>query len=124
MPYVTEARKAELDRRKAEAVTAGDLTYLLYKACIDDPFGWSTLKGRFDRAIDMYMPKKSEPRYENYCTVLGSFDSTRRELKRRNAQGSQSARHTIDIYVDDYYHEIVAPYEDKKIEENGDVVCD
>ena len=81
MPYITEEDKKKLAfRDDKHPENAGELTYVLYKTC---------LQYVIDRGL----------KYLNLCTVVGSLICCTLEL----------------------YRKICSPYEDKKIEENGDV---
>lgn len=120
MPYITQERRADVADPKRPLPTAGDLTYQLYIECLhyhDAPP--LLLEVALEDAIGRYMPRRI--RYENYAIVLGCLDSCARELARRRSQQSIFARHTIKVFTEAYYRDEVAPYEDTKIEQNGDV---
>jgi len=79
VPYISTYQRGELIDG-AQAHYPGELTFMLYRACLD------YIGGR--------------PNFQEFAEVLGALEATKLEFYRRK----------------------VAPYEDKKIEENGDVV--
>lgn len=130
MPYLTEERKREIDKLEAKLTTAGDLTYKLTTTAMSalNTYNFDILADKFTFTIAAYMRPSS--RYEDYAVVLGCLDSTRREIKRRLSDLVQKghARHMVEIicwmikkYAEAYYAEVVAPYENSKIIQNGDV---
>jgi hypothetical protein len=126
MPYLTDQRKHDIDTNpKQPLVTAGDLTYKLTMIALecDDSNQFSDMV--LD-AIARYMPQ--QPRYENYAVVLGCLDSTRREIRRRENSLTVYLKNRINhswymltLFSESYYKNVVAPYEDEKIAQNGDV---
>jgi hypothetical protein len=78
-PYIPQERRKEIDDQGAEPSNTGELTYLLYRACLD------------------YLP--SDPRFADYSEVMAALECAKLEFYRRR----------------------VAPYEDTKIAESGDV---
>lgn len=122
MPYITERRKRELESRRAPLLGAGDLTYAMTLVAIrfnvaeDEDYFYKEL----DFVTKRYLP--SEPRYENYAIVLGSIDATKREYLRRVTDGIEDTIvELLELYAQKFYAWKVAPYEDTKIEQNGDV---
>lgn len=85
MPYIDQKRRDEIhDGTDPELRSPGELTYILYLACLD------------------YLKDKDRPiRYADLAEVLGAISATNQE----------------------FYRRVVAPYEDKKIAENGDVTA-
>ena len=80
MPYIDSASRVPLDRRGvAGPQDVGQLTYVLYRTCLD------------------YLGPN--PRFTQFAEVLGALSATENEFYRRQ----------------------VAPYEDIKILQNGDV---
>lgn len=120
MPYLTEQRKKEIDSNPNSVLAgAGDLTYKLTRIALDCSDG-GFADNIYD-AIKRYMPR--QPRYENYAIVLGCLDSTRRELHRREPYSKNLAGKSkrLMLFSDSYYNNVIAPYENEKIEQNGDV---
>jgi hypothetical protein len=125
MPYLTEQRKFDIDNDpKHPLCGAGDLTYAFTRVCLDADLDY--FADEIMDAIGRYMPR--QPRYENYAIVLGCLDSTRREIRRRENSMETKVKNRIDnawymltTFSDSYYKNVIAPYEDEKIEQNGDV---
>lgn len=121
MPYLIEARKMQLDAGFAPA-TPGDLTYLFTKALLGDPRE-ATLHEALQAAVDSYLETLSrQPRYADYAVILGCLDATSREYQRRLGHRAEpSLTWMLTGFRDEFYVTVVAPYEDTKIAENGDV---
>ena len=133
MPYLSEKRKRELDnggRVSLPLTSAGDLTYRIYKLAKDYNIhsedqinmpGLRILSELIKEEIhDRFLGRKASVRYEDYAIVLGSIRAAWFEGKRRRTI-HEDARVLLTWIEQGFYLEHVAPYEDKKIEENGDV---
>jgi hypothetical protein len=119
VPYITQDRRIQLeDLESAGDLSAGDLTYLFFKAAKEYDQTW-TLVGHLDRLSARYL--LDEPRFSKYCTVLGALDSTNRELKRRFPQETIFSRKVLTQYAEDFFYEVMVPYEQARLSENGDV---
>ena len=79
-PYIRQDRRQEIDHQGAAPSNTGELTYALYRACLD------------------YLPENA--RFADYSEVVAALECTKLEFYRRR----------------------LAPYEDGKIEQSGDVV--
>lgn len=125
MPYLSQKRKDQLKDPVLLPSTPGDLTYLLTRAVLDNQ-QIVIAREECRRAIKQYMVGR-EVRYALFAEVLGCLLSTRLEYERRTAAalrdfgGSRRGLNIIDPIIDEFYREEVAPYEDEKIEQNGDV---
>lgn len=121
MPYLTEERKQYLDTG-GKLETPGDLTYSLTRTLLrNDP---DYIRQGLAACVDVYiMDLGHAPRYADYAVILGCLESTRREWLRRvpfaGRRGIGAA--LIRTFTDEFYRDVVAPYEDTKIQENGDV---
>lgn len=119
MPYLAEAERQRVDRG-AYIETAGELTYAFTRLILDATdhamfqFGAWLIVGR-------YMPVK--PRYVNYCTVIGAIMCTQLEFKRRSRDTETNAWKVLALsqFMLDFYAIKVAPYENLKMQKNGDV---
>lgn len=127
MPYLTQDRKNQIIAPNSKLSTAGDLTYKLTVAAMRSSSD-NDFEDRLTNVISAYL--RPSPRYEDFAIVLGCLDSTRREIKRRipDLVRKGYTRHLvemtcmrIELYAAAYYAEVVAPYEDLKIIQNGDV---
>lgn len=113
MPYLTAERKAELLRGQ-ECVTPGDLTYILTKLA---------LSGQYPQLLvecDRYLENSRHNNYATRCEVIGSLECARQEFERRRPNATVPAS-ALSSAKYRWYQEKVAPYEDGKILENGDV---
>lgn len=73
----------------------------------------------FDFIVKIYsQPKES---YYRFNRAIGMLVACRKEMERRNGNKAKHAFDILDHLVKHLYDEVVAPYEDKKILENGDV---
>lgn len=79
-PYIPEERRRELEQSAQGPENTGELTWALYRACLD------------------FLP--DTPRFADYSQVIAALECAKLEFYRRQ----------------------VAPYEDGKITEHGDVV--
>jgi hypothetical protein len=72
--------------------------------------------------VDRYLEDK-EQRFAAYAQVLGAVDACRREILRRYVPAHEAycANDELGDWAEDFYDEVVAPYEDKAILKNGDV---
>lgn len=118
MPYISRREKELLDGGTAPQ-TCGHLTYLIYRAALDN--NSLDLDEPVQAAVDRFLPE--EPRFEDFAHVLGAVYAAALELTRRHPRGplGTTAPYGLYTFASKFYSEVVGPYEDKKIEENGDV---
>jgi hypothetical protein len=123
MPYVDKLTKRELDAG-AVASTVGELTYCVTMQGIrlgNNPLLYSAVM----EEINAYLLGKREDGYDaNYallCGVVGSLECARREFQRRRPDDHLTFDEAVEDALADFYDNVVAPYEDTKIEQNGDV---
>ncbi len=110
MPYIVPSRRIALDNGDAPAA-AGELNYVITKKLLAEA------PVREIRAlVDAYVAARGLS-YSVANDVVGALGCARREFKRRQRIDLTFLR---DI-ADRFYDGVVAPYEDKKIQENGDV---
>jgi hypothetical protein len=122
MPYLAEQRKQELDEG-LPATTPGDLTYLFTKVLLARSWGREGLEGEIKGIVADYFDDK-QPRYADYALVLGCLTSAVHEFFRRRfviPSHLWPNGHILDLFIDHWYSQVVAPYEDAKILQNGDV---
>lgn len=113
MPYLTEDEKKLLDGGSIPQ-TCGHLTYLIFRTALDN----YTLD-KFDLlqdAVDKYLP--ANPKFEDFAKVLGSIYAAALEMERRYFRTSLA----LYDFAANFYKDVIGPYEDKKIEQNGDVI--
>lgn len=124
MPYIAQDIREILDEERSPPLTAGDLTYLLYRATIDwDGIDRSDFYTTLGHRVQQYITRYgNEPKYQDYAEVLGALTATAWEFERRHPEGGRRKAITVMRFANAYYGAVIAPYEDTKIEENGDVV--
>jgi hypothetical protein len=129
MPYITQERRTALDTATHEVATnAGELNYLFTVRALDArtnsrsiSIGGSTIESLahdLRTEIDDYIESMGL-RYQYVNDVIGALTGAKLEMQRR------LGIHTFDDLFDGvrnkFYNEVAAPYENLKIEENGDV---
>lgn len=129
MPYITQERRTSLDTTTHEIATnAGELNYLFTVRVLDarkasqfGSIGGSTIESLardLRTEIDDYIESMGL-RYQYINDVLGALTGAKLEMQRR------AGIHTFDNLFDNvrnkFYSEVAAPYENLKIQENGDV---
>lgn len=126
MPYLTQERKDQL-AGGAVPETAGDLNYLLTTQllqAIRADTAWSARRAANDLACGFI--DNHGLSYTTCNTIVGAVECCRRELKRRTPTHLKVPIHqAVDLelrnWLDDFYEGTIGPYEDEKIEQNGDV---
>jgi hypothetical protein len=102
VPYLTPERKAEIDSG-FRPTTKGDLTYLITRALLGER-----------RQVDFGL----------LFDIMGGLDCAGREYRRRRpALSADDVKMLSELewFATDFYDNVIAPYEDTKIEQNGDV---
>lgn len=120
MPYVTQNRRTALDEDAAPQ-NAGELNYcltwhLLHTENLDD------LYSALEKEITEYIAAR-DPNYALYNEVVGALECCRREFVRRDGIDTRAGLLRYDalrVTLDNLYDRIIAPYEDTKINQNGD----
>lgn len=122
MPYLPEQAKIDL-ASGAPFTNPGDLTYIVTHVVLLEP------ESNWDEAFAHYATRYIEDRGERFATfaeIIGAFSAADHEYSRRRWQAkydpdAQLVSDTIHEFLGLFYDKVVAPYENKKIEENGDV---
>lgn len=148
MPYIDKIDRARLMEDDAQPRNAGELNYVITKHAVEllmpppQPIA-ASVSGReaglgfFESAVgvevDKFLAYKAERgnqhqrgrnNYQDYNDVMGVLACARREFERRlwTMGLPTDALNILDEYATRFYHERVAPYEDIKIQQNGDVI--
>lgn len=120
MPYIDKERQHQLDHEQALITESGDLAYVITREALSCNYQSPESVKAFSRcalaAVDMFLPMK--PRFADYAAVMGVLSCVNQELYRR---GAFPQADIVANFEESYYLTHVAPYEDKKIAENGDV---
>lgn len=124
MPYITEGDKQRLNDGPEFARTAGELTYLVTYHILSLPAYDECLDTFVQQEIDAYIEYHHNHDGVNYAvlaSVIGSLECARREYQRRRPDDHMVANYVLKRAMDSFYKNVIAPYEDIKIEQNGDV---
>jgi len=124
MPYITEADKQRLTEEPEFARTAGELTYLVTYHILGLPVYDPYLDTAVDQEVEAYVEYHKNNGGVNYAvlsSVIGALECARREFKRRRPDDHMLAYYVLTRAEDRFYDNVIAPYEDTKIEQNGDV---
>jgi threonine dehydratase len=115
MPYITQtARQVIADG--GPVTTAGELNYAITAHFLDKSIGVDEAFVQIEDEIKKYIAYRGVS-YGAINDVVGALECSRREVKRRRG---------IDVVwfsriANEFYDAIAAPYEDQKIQQNGDV---
>jgi hypothetical protein len=111
MPYIkaNDGRREAL-RRGEPALTAGELNYQIFYHVKHGGYSEYSIKN----FVCKFLGEK--PNYQRYNDMTGALIRCHKELKRRFHKNVQELKQVMQSYDDE-----IAKYEDKKIEENGDV---
>lgn len=138
MPYIREAsRRWALDNATDGPQDVGELTYVLYRYClILYEAGAELSEGARSRLISYIVQYLAAKRlsYQTLAEISGALTNTRHEFQRRIIAPALTEADAAQLWarVDPIVHELlhvqdhvygllIAPYEDLKILENGDV---
>lgn len=122
MPYIDEESKQRLSQDGANPQTVGELTYLFSTHVInsDNNGDYTFLAEALKGEVGSYLLEQ-DVSYSVLCGVVGSLECARREHRRRRPDKWMPGSDAISEVLDEFYSSVVAPYEDTKIEQNGDV---
>lgn len=116
MPYITQEARQEMVSRPPE--TVGELTYWLYKRCLKA--GEILLFSKQCHDICVHYLRSEDESFSRHAEVLGALTAASLELSRQHPELAEE-RQVLEAVTRIYYPKFVVPYEDRKIEENGDV---
>lgn len=109
MPYLTESDFN---------APSGELNRAITKLMIHEPrelFEMSLV-----RLIGKYVHDQ-KPRYATFNDVVGALECAKMEYVRRHGYDAERIEHSVEVVKAQFYSGVVSPYEDKKIEEHGDI---
>lgn len=128
MPYIKQGRRDDLLNPVGtldQPQNAGELNYCLTWRMLWTPI--LSLDNALEREIDEYLSVRDES-YSVYNEVVGALECCRREFLRRRRRddvlwsANDLVRHeALAAALNRLYEGKIAPYEDTKIEQNGDV---
>lgn len=109
MPYLTETDFN---------APSGELNRALTKVYVNVNFAF--WEREIWHIVEKYVHDQ-KPRYATFNDVIGALECSMMEYYRRNPEADSLLWEIINDVKRDFYKQTVAPYEDKKIEEHGDV---
>jgi len=124
MPYI----KSDDDRREKlrdgePALTAGELNYQIFyyvkHYCVNSPCKVGTHIAQIETYIKQFLGVR--PNYQKYNDMTGALVRCAIEIERRLGNGRSLMIRQELLNIMNSYDDEIAKYEDKKIEENGDV---
>ena len=125
MPYVDKELRRKLEDERVVPSTAGELTYRLFMLALaaenrpyraDAVAQVATVEQAILNQVKEYV-QHNGVRYQTICEAMGSLECTSRELRRRKVRVEVNFRYLQGLF----YREVAGPYEDQKIQQNGDV---
>ena len=119
MPYINaKDGRRELLRKGDTAQSAGELNYQIfsYVKYAGDDILLGQMKEQIEKYVKNFLGPLGKRNYQRYNDFVGCLTCCGKEIKRRLGYNFQ----ILDIILKDYELEINM-YEDKKIEENGEV---
>lgn len=118
MPYITQtARQMIADGGPVQ--TSGELNYVITKHLTDKFWPGEALVAAVKFEIAVYL-KQHGASYSVFNDIIGALECARREWKRRRGVGPGYPNFLSEI-ADEFYDAKIAPYEDQKIQQNGDI---
>jgi len=119
MPYIKQDRREHLDGLDApDCETAGELNYVFTQTMFDCYPDVNLASAFISDEINNYRLAHGES-YQTYNDIMGALHCATYERIRRT--GDHTFDSVIAHLMADLYVDWIAPYEDKKITENGDV---
>lgn len=116
MPYITQTARQQI-ADGGRVTTPGELNYVITMKLVDNVEPTLDLmRLSISREIDTYVQQHGLS-YDTINGVIGALECARREFKRRKGFNLEF----LSDIADGFYGTIAGPYEDKKIQLNGDV---
>lgn len=123
MPYIEEAKKAEI-KTGTFPRDCGELNYALTTLITSAPEG-TTLPPIFRMTLDTYVTNagkaEGKMRYKHINDAMGVVACMMFEFRRRKKSQYMVSLRELFETAWDWYDTVAGPYEDTKIKENGDV---
>lgn len=115
MPYIEKTARDEIDANPLVCRNAGELNYFFTRFC--GTRGTFTT-GQIHKVLDAYVNRHGL-NYQTINDILGAVTGCTYEADRRYNLWNKLS--TLNTIVFRWYNEVAGPYEDRKIEENGDI---
>lgn len=124
MPYITPVERTQIDKG-ATPSGAGGLCYQLTKLALRGETAQETrytARSMFERYAMSKSKDAGRTSWAHYAEVMGAVMGMAAEFKRRERLlGSAEQLQAIANELGSFYTQVIGPYEDTKITENGDV---
>jgi hypothetical protein len=125
VPYIAPARRTKIDSGDPPE-NGGELNYLITITAIKTAkdfrfYQHDTLYDALWKICNDYLDREGNA-YAVYNACIGALACARIEYKRRGGSYYQVVNDVIGWVIDNLYASRIAPYEDRKIAENGDIL--
>lgn len=122
MPYIKSKQRLDLMTGKTRVTNPGELNYLITRELLKVLDGNSVeeIKENIIGLLFDYCENIGF-KYQTVNDIMGALQCASMECCRRNMDLFEQVEDILADIPVEFYHNIVAPYEDKKIQENGDV---
>lgn len=118
MPYISQKAKRELATiRRPKG--AGELNYTLTLLLLDSPHP-TIFRLKIDQIISEYI-RENGLKYQSFNDLAGAFMLSGGEFYRRTGTLPEAMSEIMADCLWGFYKDVVGPYEDNKIKENGDL---
>lgn len=124
MPYIDPARRTPI-LDGSPPINAGELNFLVTMAIIAHGHGpLPMLREKLKAIARAYLMRDDGLRYQKINDVAGVFYCAGRELRRRVKADTVGIVILLRETMHQIYDDVAAPYEDLKVQENGDIPYD
>lgn len=114
MPYITHEARDELDEGRA-AIVPGELNYQITRALLDN-------RASTVRALIRTYWANSDHNYQALNDIIGAVFGALMEMDRRLGKHIMGANSILPMkFLQEFYKDVGAPYEEDKRRTNGDV---
>lgn len=116
MPYIDDRARRSLELTGMPR-NAGELNYTITRLVLARG---DEAKPAIENAIARYAIRQGGASYATYNDIMGVLLCVGFELVRRGVD-TDPVLDVLTEIADDYYFQVIGPYEDRKITENGDL---
>jgi hypothetical protein len=120
MPYIPDSDKQAL-LAGVPPQKAGELTYLITHEFVEAvKQDLVPMHAHIENHIGRYIQSKGKS-FQTFAEIMGAICAAGLEWERREQPKLEPVVSVLSDVAADFYEQVVAPYEDQKITENGDV---
>lgn len=116
MPYIQPSLRLAIDTGRMPPTEAGELNYAITKLLLAN---LDNLGEHIGVIVEDYLDRLGR-RYSTFNEVIGAVQCAKMEYLRRRGE-DVGLVFAINQWMYRFYRDEIAPYEDSKIKENGDV---